>query len=50
MEGSRVELRTGIKKAPRYLKFPEPQEMVEGLKKYLPKEVWAEALALSLCP
>uniref|UniRef100_A0A0G2K8K5 Selenoprotein H n=1 Tax=Rattus norvegicus TaxID=10116 RepID=A0A0G2K8K5_RAT len=35
-DNSRVELWTGIKKGPpRKLKFPEPQEMVEELKKYL---------------
>lgn len=32
-----AELWTGIKKGPpRKLKFPEPQEVVEKLKKYLP--------------
>ncbi|GAB1286501.1 Selenoprotein H [Apodemus speciosus] len=35
-DNSRVELWTGIKKGPpRKLKFPEPQEVVEELKKYL---------------
>ncbi|KAF5927425.1 hypothetical protein HPG69_019025 [Diceros bicornis minor] len=35
-DGSSVELWTGIKKGPpRKLKFPEPQEVVEELKKYL---------------
>lgn len=35
-DGSRAELWTGIKKGPpRKLKFPEPQEVVEELKKYL---------------
>lgn len=50
MEGSRVQCRIGIKKGPPCkLKFPEPQGVVEGLKKDLSK-VWAEALALSCCP
>ncbi|EPQ19271.1 Selenoprotein H [Myotis brandtii] len=36
-DGSSAELWTGIKKGPpRKLKFPEPQEVVEKLKKYLP--------------
>uniref|UniRef100_A0A452R732 Selenoprotein H n=2 Tax=Ursus americanus TaxID=9643 RepID=A0A452R732_URSAM len=35
-DGSSVELWTGIKKGPpRKLKFPEPQEVVEELKKHL---------------
>uniref|UniRef100_A0A2K5RL25 Selenoprotein H n=1 Tax=Cebus imitator TaxID=2715852 RepID=A0A2K5RL25_CEBIM len=35
-DGSSAELWTGIKKGPpRKLKFPEPQEVVEELKKYL---------------
>ncbi|EPQ20823.1 Selenoprotein H [Myotis brandtii] len=36
-DGSSAELWTGIKKGPpRKLKFPEPQGVVEKLKKYLP--------------
>lgn len=35
-DNSRAELWTGIKKGPpRKLKFPEPQEVVKELKKYL---------------